>query len=125
MKRQILGSGDSFSTNIEKDTLNNRNFRKVIATTRNMQLVVMSLGKGEDIGMEVHKNISQFIRVERGTARAIIGEDVHILNDGDIVIIPPNTVHNITNIGNGKLQLYTIYTPPNHAPGKIEKFKIY
>lgn len=113
-----------FHTNIEKDTLQNKNYRKVINTTVNMQLVLMSLLPSQDIGIEQHTHTSQFIRVESGSGQAIIAGEKYNLKDGDIVVIPPKTQHNIINTHKSKrLQLYTIYTPPEHKPNTIEKIK--
>ncbi len=114
-----------FRGNIEKITERNRNFRRVLYTVpRKMQLVVMSLLPQEEIGEEVHKHISQFIRIEHGRALVIIGKSRFYLKDGDSVIIPPNTKHNVINRSKKKnLQLYTIYTPPEHKPNTIEKKK--
>ena len=103
-----------FRGNIEKLTLKNNFYRKVINTTNNMQLVLMSLKPEQEIGMEIHKKTSQFIRVESGKARAIIGTKKYILKAHDAIIIEPNSKHNIINIGDEPLKLYTIYTPPEH-----------
>lgn len=113
----------AFRGNIEKLTRQNTYYRKVLHTTTNMQLVLMSLESGEEIGAEVHKKTSQFIRVEKGKAKAIIGRKTFYLRDGDAVIVPPGKRHNIINNGTGTLQLYTIYTPPEHPKNRKEKFK--
>jgi mannose-6-phosphate isomerase-like protein (cupin superfamily) len=105
----------AYKGNIERETLNNTFYRKVLHTTKNMQLVVMSLNPKEEIGMEVHKKTSQFIRVESGTASAVIGKKKYRLKEDDVIIIPPNTKHNVINTGPEDLKLYTIYTPPEHA----------
>lgn len=101
-----------FKTNIEKRTLNNNSFRKILYTTPQMQLVVMSLKRNEDIGMEKHNRITQFIRIEKGEVLAIIKGKKKYLNEGDAIIIPANTYHNIIALSNTKL--YTIYSPPAH-----------
>jgi mannose-6-phosphate isomerase-like protein (cupin superfamily) len=113
-----------YSTNIEKNTLENNNYRKVINTTSNLQLVLMSLKPNEEIGMEVHDNIDQFFRIEQGTAKVIIRknnklEEINLI-DGSILIVPKGTYHNIINIGTDCLKLYTIYSPPNHPDNRIE-----
>lgn len=108
--------------NIEKETLKNNNYRKVVYTTSNMQLVLMNLEPREEIGMEKHLDTSQFIRVEGGRGIAFIGKERHILSDGVAVIIPPKVKHNII-AGDEGLKLYTIYTPPQHEKGLIEKTK--
>lgn len=113
-----------YHENIEQVTINNKNYREVVATTPNMQLVLMSLKPNEDIGLEIHPYITQFIRVERGEGVAIIDDKTYELFDGTAIIIPLNTEHNIINTSNYKdLKLYTIYSPPNHAYNKIEKNK--
>jgi mannose-6-phosphate isomerase-like protein (cupin superfamily) len=108
-----------FETNIEQDTLDNDKFRKVLYTAKNMQLVLMTLKPGEDIGEEVHPAIDQFFRIEAGIGKSIINDNEYDITDGDIVIIPQGCKHNIINTGNVALQMYTIYTPPNHQD-KIE-----
>ncbi len=112
-----------FVTNIEKDTLENENFRKVLYTAKNMQLVVMSLNAGEEIGMETHPEHDQFIRVDKGSAKAILNGEESELVDGSCVIIPAGVEHNIVNTGESKLKLYTIYSPPEHADGTIHVTK--
>lgn len=113
----------SLKVNIEKVTLLNKNYRKVVHTTNNMQLVVMSLESGEEIGMEIHKKTSQFIRIEEGVGLAIIKGKRFYLKDGDCVIIPPGFKHNIINTGKEDLKLYSIYTPPEHPKKLIQKYK--
>jgi mannose-6-phosphate isomerase-like protein (cupin superfamily) len=103
---------NGYKTNIERKTLENNRFRKILYTTPQMQLVVMSLKKSEEIGLEKHVGITQFIRVEKGKAVAIVNGKRKYLNSGDIVIIPSNTYHNIIALANVKL--YTIYSPPAH-----------
>lgn len=112
-----------FVTNIEKDTLENENFRKVLYTAKNMQLVVMSLNAGEEIGMETHPEHDQFIRVDKGSAKAILNGEESELVDGSCVIIPAGVEHNIVNTGDDMLKLYTIYSPPEHADGTIHTTK--
>lgn len=103
-----------FHTNIEKDTLQNDSFRKVIYTGKSMQLVLMTLKPGEEIGEEVHSNIDQFFRFEAGKGKVKINDAEYDVSDGDSVIIPQGSKHNIINTGKSALQLYTIYTPPKH-----------
>ena len=108
-------------SNIENLTKNNINFREVIATTANMQLVLMSLKPREDIGMEIHPYITQFIRIESGRGSAIINGKHMILHDGITVIIPLNTKHNVINTYTSEpLKLYTIYSPPHHPYDRID-----
>lgn len=113
-----------YITDIEKKTLENEFFREVLFTASNMQLVVMSLAPGEEIGLETHDDIDQFIRVEAGQGKAILNEEEHNLEDDSIVIIPAGTRHNIVNTSTGEsLKLYTIYSPPEHPDGTVHKNK--
>ncbi len=112
-----------FVTNIEKDTLENDNFRKVLYTAKNMQLVVMSLDAGEEIGLETHPEHDQFIRVDKGNAKAILNGEASELSDGSCVIIPAGVEHNVVNTGDGELKLYTIYSPPEHPDGTVHATK--
>ena len=111
-----------YVTNIEKDSLGNEYFRKVLYTDKNMQLVLMSLKPGEDIGEEVHQ-LDQFIRVEAGTGTAVLDGVEHSLADGSVIIVPQGTRHNIINSGSTSMKLYTLYAPPDHKDGTIHKTK--
>ncbi len=114
----------SFSGNIEKITLENNNFRQVVYTGKYAQLVVMSLLPSEDIGMEVHETVDQFIRIEKGTGRAIVNGEESSLGDGSVVIIPAGIQHNILNLSASEpLKLYTLYSPPHHRDGVVHKTK--
>lgn len=113
----------SYITNIEKETLENDNFRKVLFTAKNMQLVVMSIPVGEDIGMETHDDIDQFIRVEKGKAKSILNGVETELEDDFSVIVPAGTEHNIVNIGDEDLKVYTIYAKPEHKKGVVRATK--
>jgi len=108
--------------NLEKDTVENDNFRKVLNTTEKSQLVVMSLLPHEDIGEEVH-NVDQFIRIEKGEGQAILDGTEYEIEDDFAVVIPAGTRHNIINTSDKPMKLYTIYTPPEHADGVIHKTK--
>lgn len=114
-----------FFGSIEKLSLKNNNFRKVLFTGKHAQLVVMSLLPGEEIGNEVHKHVDQFFRIEGGEAKLIVnGKAKGIAKDGGSFLIPAGTFHNIINNSKTKkLKLYTIYSPPNHPPGTIHKTK--
>ncbi len=104
-----------FHTNIEQDTINNTNFRKVLYTAKHMQLVLMSLNPNEDIGSEVHHENDQFFRFDKGEGKVIVGETEYIVTDGDTVIVPAGTEHNVINTSEtDDLKLYTIYTPSHH-----------
>lgn len=112
-----------YSTNIEQATLENANFRKVLHTSSNLQLVVMSLNPGEDIGEEVH-DLDQFIRVEAGSGKSVLDGVEHLLSDGSAVIVPKGTLHNIINTSSDTpMKLYTIYAPPNHRDGVVHQTK--
>jgi mannose-6-phosphate isomerase-like protein (cupin superfamily) len=110
---------------IEKQTLKNKNFRKVLYTGKHCQLVVMSLKPGEEIGNEVHENVDQFFRIEEGKAKFILNNtEEHLVHDNDAVVIPAGTYHNVINPSKKKLlKLYTVYSPPNHPDGTIHKNK--
>lgn len=111
-----------YVANIEKLSLENANFRKVLYTAKNSQLVLMSLNPGEEIGEEVH-TLDQFIRVEAGTGKAILDGVEHLFEDGSAVVVPAGARHNIVNTGGSEMKLYTIYSPPEHKDGTIHPTK--
>lgn len=114
---------DHFLTNIEEAAVKNDNFRKVLFTAHNSQLVLMSLKPGEDIGAETH-DLDQFIRVEGGRGTAQLNGKDYPIQDGSALVIPAGTRHNIINSGkDGPLQLYTIYSPPEHKDGVVHRTK--
>jgi mannose-6-phosphate isomerase-like protein (cupin superfamily) len=107
---------------IEKATLTNETFRTVLHTGENMQLVVMTLQPGEDIGMETHPDVDQFIRIEEGEGKAILDGQEYELEDDWAVIIPAGTEHNVVNTSDDEpLKLYTIYAPAEHPDGTIHE----
>ncbi len=118
-----------WSGNIEEATTGNATFRTVLFTGKRMQLTVMSIGPGEEIGLEIHDDTDQFLRVEAGSARVVMGtskdklDEVHELADDWAVIVPAGTWHNVINTGKTALKLYSIYTPPEHPPGTVHKTK--
>lgn len=112
----------SYVGNIEQESLENENFRKVLATAPNSQLVVMSLLPGEEIGEEVHDG-DQFIRVEGGFGKAILDGKEYDVADGFAIVIPAGTSHNVVNAGDEPLKLYTVYSPAEHADGTIHRTK--
>jgi len=113
-----------FVDNIEDKTLANSFFREVLFTGRYSQLVVMSLLPKEDIGFEVHQNIDQFFRIEKGHGKIIMNGEEHEIKDGSAIFVPGGTEHNIINTSDKEeLKLYTIYSPPEHADKKIHKTK--
>ena len=111
-----------YITNIEEATKENHNFRKVLYTGKNSQLVVMSINPGEEIGEEVH-SLDQFIRVEEGQGTAVIDGVEHELKDDFAVIIPAGANHNVINNGDSVMKLYTIYSPPEHKDSVIHETK--
>lgn len=113
-----------FFTNIEKDTLDNNNFRKVLYTGKHSQLVLMSLKPNEEIGMEVHEDNDQFFRFEKGKGKCIIDGNEYELSDGSVIIVPSGAQHNIINTSeNEDLKLYTIYSPAHHKDGVVRATK--
>ncbi len=106
--------------NIEKETKENENFRKVLYTAKNSQLVVMSILPGEEIGEEVH-DLDQFIRIEEGKGVAVLNDMEEMLEDDYAVIIPAGVKHNVINKGETPLKLYSIYSPPEHRDGVVHK----
>lgn len=113
-----------YLTNIETATLDNVRFRQVLFTGSHAQLVVMALRPGEDIGLETHDDIDQFIRVEAGQGTAVLDGREHGLTGGSAVVVPAGTKHNIINRSRTEvLKLYTIYSPPEHPDGTIHETK--
>lgn len=111
-----------FVQNIEKETLENLNFRKVLATNAYSQLVVMSLKPREEIGMEVHEGTDQFLRIESGVGQAILDGQVYEIFDGFAIVVPAGTNHNIINSSDTEeMKLYTIYSPAHHKDGTIHR----
>jgi mannose-6-phosphate isomerase-like protein (cupin superfamily) len=109
---------------IEKATLGNDFFRQVLFTGTYAQLVVMALQPGEEIGNEVHGDVDQFFRIEAGQAKFVFGDtEEHVVGDGDAVVVPAGTFHNVINVSDEPLKLYTIYSPPNHPDGTVHKTK--
>ena len=111
-----------FVENIEKLSLDNELFRKVLYTAKNCQLVLMSLNVGEEIGAEVH-HLDQFLRVESGEGKAVLDGVSHDISDGFAILVPAGTEHNIINTGATKMKLYTVYAPANHRDGVIHNTK--
>ena len=113
-----------FNSNIEKDTLENNNLRKVIYTSRHSQLVLMSLKPKEEIGMEVHTDNDQFFRFEKGFGKCMIDGNEYEVKDGSAIVVPAGAEHNVINMSsNSYLKLYTIYSPPQHKDGIVHKTK--
>lgn len=120
---------DPLTININAATIDNNNFRLALWTGSHLQLTLMSINVGEDIGLEMHPDVDQFIRIERGNAEVTMGDMKDMvsfrenLKDDDIVIIPAGKWHNIINTGNQPLKLYSIYAPANHPHGTVHKTK--
>lgn len=127
---RIIGKNKGFSLNdIEKATIENKYYRKVLYTRKHSQLVLMSLKPGEEIGFEKHNKTEQFFRIESGKGKIVLkinkntNKTTHIKN-GSVFTVFPNTVHNVVNKSKtNRLQLYTIYSPPVHKPNTIHKTK--
>ncbi|OIP79703.1 cupin [Candidatus Peregrinibacteria bacterium CG2_30_44_17] len=113
-----------FTTNIEKDTLENTNFRKVLYTSEHSQLVLMNLKPNEEIGMETHSKNDQFFRFEKGHGECIIDGNKYEVGDGIAVVIPAGAEHNIINTSDTEdLKVYTIYSPAHHKDGIVRTTK--
>ncbi|MEI7425210.1 MAG: cupin domain-containing protein [Candidatus Staskawiczbacteria bacterium] len=109
-----------FVSNIERDTLENENYRKVLYTGKHSQLVLMTLQPNEEIGMEVHADNDQFFRFEKGQGKVIIDGNEYDVTDGSAVLVPAGAQHNIINVSTtDKLRLYTIYCPAHHQDGIV------
>jgi len=113
-----------YKGNIEKDTLGNDKFRNVLYTGKRIQLVLMSLQPGEDIGEETHIGHDQFFRFEKGEGKCIIDGHEYDIKEGDAVVVPAGAKHNVINTSaDAELKMYTIYGPPNHQDGTIRDTK--
>ena len=111
-----------YTTNIEQETLQNTDYRRVLYTAHHSQLVLMCIKPGDQIGEEVHE-LDQFIRFEAGEARVILDGAEHRLMADDAVVIPQGTRHNVINVGSTDLKLYSIYSPPEHKDGTVHHTK--
>ncbi|MGO3123757.1 MAG: cupin domain-containing protein [Advenella sp.] len=112
-----------FVDDIEELTVNNDLYRKVLYTGENLQLVLMTLQPGEEIGEEVHEGHDQFFRIEEGKGKVVIDGQTHAIEDDDAVIVPAGARHNVINSGDQPLRLYTIYGPPEHRDGVVHATK--
>ena len=110
-----------FADDIEKLTEENGDFRRVLYTGHNLQLVLMSIEPGDEIGEEVHPDIDQFFRIEAGEGEITIDDVVHKVKADDGIIVPQGAKHNVVSVGKEPLKLYTIYGPPEHKDGTIHK----
>ncbi len=119
---------DPFVANIEAATLENQNYRTTVWTGKNLQVTVMAIQPGHDIGLEVHEDHDQFLRIEEGSAQVFMGPNEHELeswtaNNDDAVIVPAGTWHNLVNAGDTPLKVYSIYGPPEHPHGTVHHTK--
>lgn len=108
--------------NIEEETLQNTDYRRVLYTAKNSQLVLMNIKPGGEIGEEIH-HLDQFLRFEAGTAQVVLDDVAHDVSSDFAVVIPAGTKHNVINTGEIDLKLYTIYSPPEHKDAIIEHTK--
>lgn len=121
----MTDTGAPDTLDIEQETLANDTFRTTLWTGKHLQLTVMSIRPGDDIGLEVHPDTDQFVRVEQGRGRCQMGaakDDLSFdreVSDGWAVLVPAGTWHNITNIGDDDVRVYVLYGPPDHKPGTI------
>lgn len=112
-----------YVADIEKLTVENNDFRRVLYTGKHLQLVLMTLQPGEEIGAEVHETHDQFFRIEEGDGEVRIDGASHPIKDDDAVIVPAGARHNVINTGQTPLRLYTLYAPPEHRDGVVHKTK--
>ena len=115
--------------NVEVETIENANFRTVLFTGANIQLTVMRLGPGEEIGVEMHDHLDQFLRIEQGSGRVTFGpsadqvDEEYEVKDDWAIVVPGGTWHNVINTGDGDLKLYSLYAPPEHPPETVHRTK--
>ena len=113
-----------YHTHIEQETIENTHFRKVLYTGEEMQLVLMSLLPGENIGLEVHEENDQFFRFEEGEGKVVINETQYSVSDGDAIVVPKGSSHNVINTSESEsLRFYTIYAPAHHKDGIVRETK--
>lgn len=110
-----------FVDNIESLTVENSDFRRVLYTGKEMQLVLMTLRPGEEIGEEVHADRDQFFRVEQGEGEVVIDGTRSKVESQTAIVVPSGARHNVKNTGSEPLKLYTIYAPPEHADGVVQR----
>lgn len=111
-----------YIADIEKLSLENNDFRHVLYTDTNSQLVLMSLLPKEEIGEEVH-DVDQFIRIEKGTGTAILNDITYPITDASVILVPAGVKHNVINSGSVPIKLYTLYMPPHHKDGVVHATK--
>ena len=122
-------SNIGYVDDIERATLDNEQFRQVLFTASQLQLTVMTIPPGGEVGLEMHEGLDQFIRIESGSAEVILGrsenttDETHQVGDDWVAIIPGGTWHNVVNTGDGPLKLYSLYSPPEHPDGTVHETK--
>lgn len=121
--KTALNTKAGYAENIEEMTLNNKNFREVLYTGEKLQLVLMTLKPGEEIGDEVHDDKDQFFRFESGTGEVFINTVSNPVEDGMAVIVPAGALHNVRNTGDDNLTMYTVYAGPDHKDATVHKTK--
>ncbi|RPF53887.1 cupin domain-containing protein [Aquisalibacillus elongatus] len=129
--QQVEGDFGSnpFVVDIEKATTQNESFRRALWTGEHLQVTLMSIGVGEDIGLEIHPDVDQFLRIEEGQGLTLMGDQEDNLTfrqpvyDDDAIMIPAGKWHNLINTGNRPLKLYSIYAPPEHPFGTVHQTK--
>jgi len=120
---KVAGKNDWFVVNIEKETRKNNDYRRVLFTSKNNQLVVMAISPGQEIGEEVHDG-AQFIRIEAGKGKVVLNGKEHEVGDGDSATVPAGVRHNVINVSETEdLKLYTVYSPPQHKSETVQKTK--
>ena len=117
-----------YVTNIEAATLTNENYRTTLWTGKNLQVTLMAIHPGHDIGLEVHDDHDQFLRIEQGNATVLMGAnkgalDETLATDNDAVFVPAGTWHNLVNAGDEILKIYSIYAPAEHLHGTVHVTK--
>lgn len=122
--QKIKTNMNGFKTDIQQDALQNKDFRKVLYTAKHLQLVLMSLKAGEEIGSEIHPDIDQFFRFESGRGKCVINGHEYDIKAGDAIIVPAGARHNVINVDSKtELKMYTIYAAPNHKDGIVRATK--
>ncbi len=120
---------EPFVVDIEKVTKQNPNYRTALWTGDHLQVTLMDIPVGGDVGLEIHPDTDQFFRIEEGVAQVLMGNNQNNLNlraratDGDAIMIPAGTWHNVVNAGNEPLKMYSIYAPPHHPRGTVNVTK--
>jgi mannose-6-phosphate isomerase-like protein (cupin superfamily) len=119
-----MGKKKGYMVHLEDETKKNGLFRRVLYTGEHCQLVLMSIKPRDEIGMEVHEDNDQFFRIDAGEGKVVINGNEYVVKDGDGIVVPAGSQHNVMNTSASKeLRLYTIYSPPHHKDGTVHKTK--